>query len=194
VTPPPRTKIPAGQIARAFSAQRSAFRAFLVARVGPAEADDILQDGLLKALRHAGDIADDERTVAWFYRVLRNAVADHYRARAADRRRDDVLARTLAAGGDTSTVPPAWERRLCACLETVIDSLKPRERELLRRIELAGESVQETARRLGLSANQASVALHRARRKLRARLAAFCGACATGACLDCDCTPPKSFV
>lgn len=40
------------QLAAALNAQWDAFKAFLVARVGSAaEAEDILQDGLLKALR-----------------------------------------------------------------------------------------------------------------------------------------------
>jgi RNA polymerase sigma-70 factor, ECF subfamily len=180
------------QLAAALNAQRDAFKAFLTARVGSAaEAEDILQDGLLKAVQRAGDIQDDAKITAWFYQLLRNAIVDHYRSRGARRRRDDTLGATLTAlGGDIA--PPDWEAQLCTCLGTVVESLKPVPAELLRRVDLNGESVQAAAMALRITPNSASVTLHRARRDLRDKLRAFCGACADGACLDCDCVPvPK---
>lgn len=60
------------------------FLAFLEKRVGTcAEAEDILQDAFVRGLARAGEIRDGDRAVAWFYRLLRNAVVDHWRARAA---------------------------------------------------------------------------------------------------------------
>jgi RNA polymerase sigma-70 factor (ECF subfamily) len=69
----------------------------------------------------------------------------------------------------------------------LLTELKPRDAELLRRVELNDEAVAEVARSLGLTEGAASVALHRARAVLRERLENFCGDCAKGACLDCDC-------
>lgn len=183
----------AAQIAQALNDQRTAFRAFLVARVGrEADAEDILQNGLLKALRSADSIADSDKTVAWFYQLLRNAVIDHYRSRAAGRRRDDTLGTTLhALGEDVAAAPPGWEAQLCACLGGVVDSLPPRYAELLRRVDLEDEPVQDAARALGITPGNASVTLHRARKELREKLSAFCGACADGACLDCHCAPTE---
>ena len=58
------------------------FLAFLQKRVGSrADAEDILQDAFVRGLARAADIRDGERAVAWFYRLLRNAVVDHWRAR-----------------------------------------------------------------------------------------------------------------
>ena len=179
------------RIALALNERSAAFKAFLVARVGSAaEAEDILQNGLLKALRHADDLQDDAKLTAWFYQLLRHAVVDHYRTRGAGRRRDDTLGATLAAlGEDIAAAPPGWEAQLCACLGGVVDTLKPQQAALLRRVDLEGESVQAAAKALRITPNIASVTLHRARRELRAKLQAFCGACADGACLDCDCAP-----
>ncbi|MBI2518611.1 MAG: sigma-70 family RNA polymerase sigma factor [Opitutae bacterium] len=181
----------ADQVAQALNAQREAFKAFLVARVGnAAEAEDILQNGLLKALHHAGEIADTDKTVAWFYQVLRHAVIDHYRSRGAVKRRNDALGATIEAlGEDVAAAPPGWEAQLCGCLGSVIGSLKPRYAELLRRVELEGEPVNAAARALGITPGNASITLHRARQELRDKLRAFCGACADGACLDCHCAP-----
>lgn len=184
-------KANADQIARILNDQRAAFKAFLTARVGSAaEAEDILQNGLLKAEQRAGELQDNAKLSAWFYQVLRNAIVDHYRSRAAGRRRDDTLGTTVAAlGEDIAAAPPGWEAQVCTCLGCVVDTLKPRHAELLRRVDFDGESVQSAAKALRITPNSASVTLHRARQELREKLRAFCGACADGACLDCDCAP-----
>jgi len=181
----------ADQLASALNDQRSAFRTFLVARVGSeAEAEDILQNGLLKAVQRAGELQDDTKLTAWFYQLLRNSIVDHYRTRGARRRRDDALGTLIASlGEDVDPLPKSWEAQLCGCLGSVVDTLKPQHAELLRRVDLNGESVQDAARALKMTPNNASVRLHRARKELRTRLEAFCGACAEEACLDCNCAP-----
>ncbi len=181
------------QLAAALNPHRNAFKAFLAARVGSeAEAEDILQNGLLKALQRADEIRDDAKLTAWFYQLLRNAVVDHYRARGSVRRRHDALGEMVAAlGEDIAAAPKGWEPQLCGCLGGVVDTLKPQHAELLRRVDLDGESVQAAAKALKMTPNNASVTLHRARKELRSRLEAFCGDCANGACLDCDCAERK---
>lgn len=178
------------QAIRALNARRKAFKAFLVARLGnEADAEDILQNGLVQALHHA-DGVEDGRLAAWFYRVLRNAVVDHYRSRASARRRHDELGAMIKGlGEDIAAAPKGWESQLCGCLGGVLETLKPQHAELLRRVDLNGESVQHAAKALRLTPNNASVTLHRARKELRIRLERFCGACAKDACLDCDCLP-----
>jgi RNA polymerase sigma-70 factor (ECF subfamily) len=177
------------QLALELNAHRNAFKAFLAARVGSeAEAEDILQNGLLKAVQRAGGLQDDAKLTAWFYQLLRNAVVDHYRARGSTRRRHEALGKTLAAlGEDIAAAPQGWEPQLCTCLGGVVDTLKPQHAELLRRVDLNGESVQDAAKAMKMTANNASVTLHRARKDLRARLETFCGDCSDAACLDCDC-------
>ena len=177
------------ELALALNRERAVFKAFLVAQVGnEAEAEDLLQHGLLKAFQHSDALQDDTKLTAWFYRLLRNALIDHHRSRTARRRREDLLSTTLAAlGEDIDAAPPAWAAQLCSCLGGVVDTLKPPHAALLRRVDLEGESVQAAAKALGLTPNNASVTLHRARRDLREKLQAFCGECADEACLDCDC-------
>lgn len=167
-------------------AQRDAFKAFLISRVGnAADAEDLLQNGLVKALERSGEIKDSEKVVAWFYQVLRHVLIDHVRSRSAAERRDDAW----ASNAVTLTDDADAERHLCACFERMLPTLKPTHAELIRRIELQGEPVGQVARALGLTANNASVTLHRARRELRGKLIAFCGDCA---CLDdCDCPEPN---
>jgi len=176
----------AEQIALALNEQRDAFRSFMTSRVG-SDADDILQNSLIKALTHADNLTEPGHATAWFYRVLRNAVVDHYRSRGSARQRDDALGTLLHTLGEDMEAAPDWEAQLCGCLGSVMDSLPARSAELLRRVDLNGESVQDVAAAMQLTTNNVSVILHRARAQLRDKLVIFCGACADGACLDCDC-------
>ena len=170
------------RVTAALLDQRETFKAFLTSRVGnAADAEDLLQTGFIKALERSGEIRDEEKAVAWFYQVLRHVLIDHVRSRGAAARRDEAWASQAATLADD----PVAVRHLCACFERLLPTLKPAHADLIRRVELNGESVADVARALGLTANHASVTLHRARRELRARLIAFCGDCA---CLDeCDC-------
>ncbi len=174
VSPPPI----AGQdeLAARLMAHREAFKAFLTSRVGNvADAEDLLQNGLVKALARAAEIKDGEKLVPWFYQLLRHAIIDHHRSRQAAARRDDRWAAERAVADDAEA-----ERAICGCFEQLLATLKPQHATLLRRIELQGEPVAAVAAALGMTPNHASVALHRARAELRARLLRFCG--------DCRCT------
>ena len=171
-------------VASALLAHRSAFKAFLVSRVGnPADAEDLLQNGLIKALQRADELKDGEKSVAWFYQILRNVIIDHARSRGAARKRDDAWATDTVTLADDADA----ERVLCGCFEHLLPSLRPTHAELLRRVDLEGRPVAATAIALGMTANNASVTLHRARAELRKKLQEFSGSCADGACLDCDC-------
>ena len=169
-------------VTRTLLAHRHVFKAFLASRVGnEADAEDLLQNGLVKAMERSGEIKDGEKAVAWFYQVLRHVLIDHVRSRSAAAKRDDAWATSAATLEDDGEA----ERQICACFEKMLPALKPAQAELIRRVELKGEPVAKVALALGMTANNASVTLHRARTELRVRLMEFCGDCA---CLDnCEC-------
>jgi RNA polymerase sigma-70 factor (ECF subfamily) len=54
-------------------------------------------------------------------------------------------------------------------------------------VDLEGGSVGDYARKAGITPNNASVRLHRAREALRKQVEKTCGTCATHGCLDCTC-------
>jgi RNA polymerase sigma-70 factor (ECF subfamily) len=79
----------------------SAFRQFIRRRVGEATlVDDILQQSLTRAVASAHSLHNEESAVAWFYRILRHAVADHYRALGAEVRRNQVILEESTISGD----------------------------------------------------------------------------------------------
>lgn len=163
--------------------RRPRFIAFLARRLGSeAAAEELLHAAYLRALESAPDAADEEGAVRWFYRVLRNALVDSQRRAQAERR-----ALGSEAAGAGSSWDPEWEQTACQCVHAVIPTLKREYGEIVRQVDLDGRSVTEVARAERLSASNASVRLHRARRALRRSLEQVCGACAEHGCLDCSC-------
>lgn len=161
-----------------------AFLGFLERRVGSREeAEDILQDAFGRAVARMETLRDGESAVAWFYRMLRNAVIDHYRRRAAA---GSALER-FAADLDDAVPPPEVGDAVCACITRLAATLKPDYADALQRIDVEGVPVKAYAEQRGLSASNAGVRVFRARQALRAQVIASCGTCAEHGCLDCRC-------
>jgi RNA polymerase sigma-70 factor (ECF subfamily) len=89
-------------------------------------------------------------------------------------------------------VPPVEEvaSNPCSCAYAILPSLRPSYEELIRRIDLGGESSKTVAQDLAMTRNNVRVRLHRARQVLRARLVAFCGPCCERDCRECWCDVP----
>jgi len=177
------------QSVQALVAERGRFHRFIASRVGSAtDADDLLQESLLRALQRGDSLRRGERVVAWFYRILRNAIADHFREKQKELHRSERLLTEANVSSESRLTPPAdWEVAVCACFEGLLATLKPRYAELLRRIDLRGEKKSGVAASLGLTHATLDVVLHRARYALRNKLEIFCGACSREHCLACAC-------
>ena len=166
--------------------QRSRFLAFLQARLGSREeAEELLQAAYAKGLKAASALKEDEKVTAWFYRLLRNALIDHWRKRAAEGRA--VTAYGLESARRAKMDDERLNRRVCACVKELVDTIKPEYAQAIRQVDLAETSVRDFARNAGVSPNSASVRLHRARTSLKKRLIETCGKCAEHDCRDCDC-------
>src|SRR6185369_15418822 len=108
-------------IARLVGGHRE-FLAFLERRVeSRAAAEDILQTAFVRGLERGAGV-QDEKVVAWFYRVLRNSVIDHYRHRSTS-------AQAMEAWGKEFTEsqePDAGVRQeICQCVSGLLATLKP---------------------------------------------------------------------
>ncbi len=160
-----------------------AFRGFVRGRVGDGSvADDIVQESLLRAVRAAPELRDEDALLPWFYRILRNAVTDHYRRR-------DLAGRAMerAAAGVEASFTPEDERVACGCLANLVDELKPEYAELIREMDLGGASLATMSERIGASKANLKMRHHRARKRLRTLLERTCRTCAAHGCLDCTC-------
>lgn len=168
---------------------QATFREFVRRRVPSADiADDLLQQSLLKAVEQVHTVRSTESIVPWFYRLLRHAIIDYYRAHAADERKTEALLKELAAT-ETDHVPPVDHIPLevCTCLNRLLPALRPSYADILARIDLKGESIQSVAQDLNTT-NNLTVRLHRARQALRTSLEDACGLCTKHGCINCTCS------
>ena len=167
-------------------AEQERFRAFLVRRVrDPAAADDVLQSAFTSVLAKRASPRDAARVVPWFFRILRRALIDDARRVAV--RRKDLASRRRESRSEEDRL----HARVCECVAALAETLPAEQRDMLRRVEVEGESVREAASKLGLTPNHAAVRAHRARAALRRRVRDLCGACAEHRCLRCRCDEPK---
>jgi RNA polymerase sigma-70 factor (ECF subfamily) len=168
-----------------LAGQRNQFLYFVERRVDSrATAEDILQSAYIRAIEHAPALRSEESAAAWFYRILRNAVIDHYRHRTVEDRALEHWAQDLAteAAPDLQT-----EAIVCGCIDEVIPNLKPSYSEILRTVDLAGQSLEAFASNAGITTGNATVRIHRARQALKKQLIKVCSLCAKLACVDCTC-------
>jgi RNA polymerase sigma-70 factor, ECF subfamily len=151
----------------AWERHESELRGWLRHRLGNAvDADDLLQELFIKALRQEERFCAIDNARAWLFEVARNAVADRLRLK-----RDMVeLPEDLVS--ESEEVAPV--DRLTACLPRVLSELSPEDREAITLCDLEGMSQDEYARRLGLTLPGAKSRVQRARKRLRERLTLGC--------------------
>jgi len=176
------------QLLSAMAENRTAFLSFLERRVGHHEtAEDLLQESFARSMDRL-PLEPEESVTAWFYRVLRNGVIDHYRRRGASERALASLRNEL----EEAPPEPSPDERdaVCRCVARLSETLKPEYAQALRRVDVDGVSVRDFASEAAITPNNAAVRLFRARETLRKRVVRWCGSCAERGCVDCSCGEP----
>jgi RNA polymerase sigma factor (sigma-70 family) len=164
------------------------FVGFAQKRLGNADLGaDAVQDSLLKAITAKEQLRDEESIKAWFYRILRRTIIDLYRRRDARDRAVENLQHELDGPPDLDE-----ERVVCACIDELLATMTPQYGELIRRLDLNLEDPVAVASNLGISKNNLSVRIHRARQQLRQRLEQTCRVCAQHGCMDCHCSKSEN--
>lgn len=174
-------KVNADHLLLVLAGRRREFVQFIRRRADPStDAEDLVQQALLKASRKLGQVQDPDHVVAWFYTVLRRVLADE-RARASLRQ---LKMRQFA---DALNPSPPDPMEACGCSLNLVERMPTEYAEILRRVDIGGEDLATASQSLGITVNNATVRLHRARKALRAKLATVCGTTSARECLSCDC-------
>lgn len=167
--------------AEAIAEYRSELVGFVRRRAGHlVDPEDVVHRAAARALASPAGLRDPARARPWLYRIVRNTLVDELRG----------LGLPMAELPDElpDPDPPAFtDGRPCQCAMDIARSLKPEYQAILERAVLDDVAVTEVARELGISANNATVRLHRARNALRAAVTARCGTASMRDCLDCSC-------
>ena len=135
------------------------------------DASDVVQDAYLRAYRAIGRFRGDARFTTWLYRIVANCAATSLSRRG--RHRHDELDDAVVVVDDHADRDPERKasnaddrRRVQAALAALPEKL--RMVVVLRDVyDLPHEAI---AAELGITETAAKVRLHRARKKLRARL------------------------
>ena len=176
---------PSPDVVAALVRHHREFLGFVERRVGSrAEAEDILQEAFVRGLGKIETVRDDELAVAWFYRLLRNAVIDRSRRHHT---KASALAKFASELESQDRADPELKETVCRCISLIADTLKPEYRDALQRIEVEGLGVKEYALEAGITSSNAAVRVFRAREALRKQVARSCGTCAEHGCFDCQC-------
>lgn len=166
-----------GDVLRAHSGQ---LRAFVQGRVPTAYVDEVLQTAAVRAVERAESLKDPTRVLPWLYRLHRNVIVDMLRKRAS---RERVV--------DPGTAPPdiasELPRELCQCSLIQAQRLNPAYARVLALVDVGETPVAEAAVILGISVNNVTVRLHRARKALREAMLHHCGVQSPRECLQCRC-------
>jgi RNA polymerase sigma-70 factor (ECF subfamily) len=171
------------EVASKLVANHREFLSFLEKRVASrVVAEELLQNAFVRSLEKGGTLRDDESAVAWFFRLLRNAIIDHYRKNATEQR---ALERT--ASEPVLLSDEEIHGAVCRCMNALLPTLKPEYASLIDRVDLQEHAISSVAQELAITPNNAMVRLHRARQALKRQLERSCGTCATHGCLDCTC-------
>jgi RNA polymerase sigma-70 factor (ECF subfamily) len=144
------------------------------------DAEDAMQEALIKTYRYVGRIRDPAAFRPWLYRTVRNACLMGRRKRAGEPARlqslDDVL--PGAEGLARHDVPHpgknpeelAGNSHLRRRLRKALGGLPPPYRAVVFLREMEGLSTREVAHVIGISEDNVKARLHRARLQLQAGL------------------------
>jgi RNA polymerase sigma-70 factor (ECF subfamily) len=152
-----------------------------------ADADDLLQETLLRAWRFWPRYRDQDHCRAWLQCIMSNTFCSNCRSSA--RRRAQLAQLALeravseeleyASAQDAQVASDAAERLGDDRLASSLAALKPEQREILRLIDVNQRSYREAASALACPIGTVMSRLHRARAALRAQLLAAPAVCLT---------------
>jgi RNA polymerase sigma-70 factor (ECF subfamily) len=131
------------------------------------DAEDILQNVFVKVHRGINALDDEDRLVAWLYRVTHNSIVDFYR-------KSVPTPTDVEPGPVIEEELPIAEETLAPFLRTLVAELPDKYREAMVLSELEGLTQAEMGRRLGLSPSGAKSRVQRGRVMLRRQLEACC--------------------
>jgi len=138
-------------------------RALRLAR-SRADADDLVQETFLRALRFEGTFVPGTNLRAWLHQILESVFVSRCRSRTRERRAMDRFA------GDPTLTRPAFAppeiQAVTGHVHQALSSLPPKFLEVVELVDLRDHSYREAADQLGVPVGTVMSRLFRARRLL----------------------------
>jgi RNA polymerase sigma-70 factor (ECF subfamily) len=136
---------------------------------GRRDADDIVQDALVRAFQRRASLRSPERAGGWLLTIVSHTFIDQLRYRQA-RPLEVALASEPLADDDVDA--PAWTRLSVDDVAAAVAELPDDVRETFRRFALEGQDYATIAADQGIPKGTVGARIHRARARLRTILLA----------------------
>jgi len=132
-----------------------------------ADAEDLLQDIMIKTLTNLDDIKKQTSIKSWLFQIANNTIIDFYRKNA---RRNTLAALESNDSHDDTSVKQA----MLKCISPFINELPEADAKLLLEIEIENRSQKDYAQEIGLSYSTLKSRVQKSRRKLKSVFETCC--------------------
>jgi RNA polymerase sigma-70 factor, ECF subfamily len=157
-----------------WSAVAGEIRPYVRSRVGSdADADDVMQEVLLRMHRGLAALRDEQRLTSWAFGIARRAIADHGRARGRMALPTEPAV-VDAEFEDEPNTDEASADALTSVIAGFVAALPSPYREAVTLTELEGCTHAQAASMLGISLTAMKSRVRRGRQKLRQSLERCC--------------------
>lgn len=130
------------------------------------DAEDVTQNGFMKALENLGSFRKESRFSTWLYRIVYNEAMMLMRKRKRNLEFSDATYKDVRQEEQV----PADQANMQYALNKAIENLKPSERTVIDLFYLGEKSIKEIHKITGMSTSNVKVVLHRTREKLKKKL------------------------
>lgn len=154
-------------VQQAWAQHHPELRGYLAHRLGDRlQAEDLLQDVFLKAIRQGHDFCSLENPRAWLFQVTRNALVDYWRLEKGLAPLPDDL-----SAESEPTVPVD---DLSECVVRVLSELSEEDRDIIQQCDIEGMKLQRFADAHQLTLPAVKSRIQRARQRMRSRMTEGC--------------------
>jgi RNA polymerase sigma-70 factor (ECF subfamily) len=143
------------------------FRMALNILMDATEAEDVVQDTMLRAWERRAEWESIENVQAWLTQICKNLALDRKKKMSRTESMNELATATL------TTSPSGDTEGQLALLHQLIAELPPPLDDLVRLRDIEGFTYREIAEQLSLTEDQVRVYLHRARGRIRQRYEAL---------------------
>ncbi|NIX15052.1 MAG: sigma-70 family RNA polymerase sigma factor [Candidatus Dadabacteria bacterium] len=138
-------------------------RSFIKTKISnPQDANDILQDSLLKAQKNIHLLNDDSRFNSCLYQIIRNSIIDFYRNQRIHFSIDE-----LNLKDEHKEIEKNDNKQVTKCLKPLIKTLPEKYREAMELTELGDMNQEELSNNLSLTISGTKSRVQLARKKIK---------------------------
>jgi len=137
-------------------------------------ADDLIQETFIRVHRSIDSVRDPSKVSAWIFRIAYNLCQDHFKSLKKDYHDIETARRAPGILPEMSAHKELEQFQMGTCVQEQINVLPEMQRIVLILYDLLGFNHNEIAKMLDITAANAKVRLHRARKNLKSILKEKC--------------------